>query len=281
MIVLDPDFAALLPTERRSLDALMALDGTVFRAVEGRRTLRFELGGRGFYAKLHGPAGWRPVLKSLAGLRWPAPGAGREWRVLRRLATLGIPAPQPVAFGQAGRNPAHRRSALVMTEVAPALSLEDFALGRHPFRGTAADRQALIREAATLTRRLHQARITHRDLYLCHYLLPVDAGGHAAGPLHLIDFHRAQIWGTIPDRWLVKDLSGLVFSAGPLALSRTDRLRFVEVYEGWRWRHLPRARRRLWAAVAAKAERLARRLGDPATADTARAKNRRSRGDGG
>lgn len=268
MIVLDPDFACLLAPEARNLEGLMALDGDALRDVEGRRTFRIELGGCGFYVKQHRGVGWRHIAKSLSGLRAPVLGARSEWQALTRLAELGIAAPRPVAFAEDGRNPAARRSVLVMTEIAPAVSLEDLALGRVPLPGSA-ERRRLIAEVAAIARRLHGAGINHRDLYLCHFLMPVDAGGRRSGPLALIDLHRAQMRAAVPERWLVKDLSALIFSAAPLNLSRADRLRFVAAYEGRPWREVPAARRRLWAAAEAKAARLTRRLGGPATGDTA------------
>ena len=268
MIVLDPEFAALLAPAARSLEGLMALEGAALRDVDGRRTFRIELGGRGFYVKQHSGVGWRHIAKSLSGLRSPVLGARTEWQALARLAELGIAAPRPVAFAEAGANPAGRRSVLVMTEIAPAISLEDIALGRVPLPGLT-ERRALIAEVAGIARTLHGAGINHRDLYLCHFLMPVDADGRRSGPLALIDLHRAQMRARVPARWLVKDLSALIFSAAPLALSRADRLRFLAAYEGKPWRHVPAERRRLWAAAAAKAARLTRRLGGPATGDTA------------
>ena len=270
MITMADDFAARLAPHERSLDGLLALQGQALRALEGRRTLRWERDGHAYYVKQHFGVGWREIVKNLMSLRLPVLGADREWQALRRLAEVGIPAPRAVAFAADGVNPARRRSVIAMTAVAPATSLEDIA--RHwadaPLPPT--DKRSLIAEVATIARRLHGAGINHRDFYLCHFLMPLGSDGGRAGPLHLIDLHRAQLRRRVPARWRLKDLAGLRFSATALPLSRTDLLRFVEAYEGQPWRRLDDRSRRFWHRVAAKAARLRARLGDPLQADVAK-----------
>ena len=49
---------------KNPFDQAAALDGQVFRAVKNRRTLRFELDGKGYFAKIHTGVGWRRLSKS-------------------------------------------------------------------------------------------------------------------------------------------------------------------------------------------------------------------------
>jgi len=70
--------------------AAEALEGQVLRALEGRRTLRTEIAGGGYFVKIHRGAGWREIFKNLLSGRLPVLGAGNEWRALRRLAALGV-----------------------------------------------------------------------------------------------------------------------------------------------------------------------------------------------
>jgi heptose I phosphotransferase len=74
--------AALAP--RRSFDEVMALEGPPIRAKEGRRTFRLELGGRGYFFKIHNGIGWREIFKELASracrrsARWPRSAPSRR-----------------------------------------------------------------------------------------------------------------------------------------------------------------------------------------------------------
>src|SRR3972149_4551862 len=98
--------------------AAEALEGQVLRALEGRRTLRTEIAGGGYFVKIHRGAGWREIFKNLLSGRLPVLGAGNEWRALRRLAALGVDTMRPVAFGERGGNPACRHSFLITEELA-------------------------------------------------------------------------------------------------------------------------------------------------------------------
>ncbi|MCE3253685.1 MAG: rfaP, partial [Cellvibrio sp.] len=48
--------------------------------------------------------------------------------------------------------------------------------------------------------------------------------------IYLVDLHRAQLRPQVPERWLVKDLGGLLFSSLNLNFTRRDYLRFMRVY---------------------------------------------------
>ena len=209
--------------------AVSVLQGEVLRALEGRRTLRTEIGGHGYYAKIHGGIGWREILKNLLAGRLPVLGAGNEWRALRRLTTLGVDTLRPVAFGVRGDNPARQHSFIVTEEIAPAISLEDFC--RHwPTQPPALRlKHALIEQLATLARRMHRGGVNHRDFYLCHFLLHLPLNTPTPR-LSLIDLHRAQVRKQVPQRWRDKDLAALYFSALDIGLTRRDRLRFLRTY---------------------------------------------------
>jgi heptose I phosphotransferase len=104
--------------------AVEALEGEVFRELEGRRTLRTEVAGRGYFVKIHHGIGWAEMLKNLLSLRLPVLGAENEWRAIQRLRELGVDSMRAAAYGQRGHNPARRRSFLVTEELAPTVSLE-------------------------------------------------------------------------------------------------------------------------------------------------------------
>ena len=209
--------------------AVDALEGTVLRALEGRRTLRTDIAGCGYYAKIHHGIGWGEIFKNLFSLRLPVLGAGNEWRALRRLMALGVDTMRPVAFGERGSNPARQHSFILTEELAPTISLEDYCRDWTAVPPVPTVKRALIRRVAEMARRMHRGGINHRDFYLCHFLLhlPVD---ECMPKLSLIDLHRAQVRQRVPRRWRDKDLAALYFSALDIGLTRRDLLRFLRVY---------------------------------------------------
>jgi heptose I phosphotransferase len=148
----------------------------VYRDREGRKTLRLELDGRGFFLKLHRGVGWAEIFKNLL-------------------------------------NPARLQSMILTDELTGTVSLEDYCADWSLHPPPSALRLQLVVLLADIARRMHGAGINHRDFYLCHFHLVRDS--LAGGPLrcHLIDLHRAQLRRQIPRRWRVKDLAGLYFSA--------------------------------------------------------------------
>lgn len=238
--------------------AAEALEGEVLRALEGRRTLRTEIAGRGYYLKIHRGVGWGEILKNLLSGRLPVLGAGNEWRALRRLTALGVDTMRPVAFGARGANPARQHSFILTEELAPTISLEDYCRNWHDGRTVPPAptfKRALIRRVAEMARRMHRGGVNHRDFYLCHFLLHLPADARAP-KLSLIDLHRAQVRARTPRRWRDKDLAALYFSALDSGLTRRDRLRFLRTYFGRPLREILAAEAALLAHLESEAARL-------------------------
>ena len=211
--------------------AVESLQGKIFRELEGRRTLRTEVAGKGYFVKIHRGVGWAEIAKNLLTLRLPVLGAENEWRAIRRLGELGVDTMRAVAFGQRGENPARQRSFLITEELAPTISLEDFCRDWAKTPPPVRLKRALIRRVAEMARKLHSGGVNHRDFYLCHFLLHLDPTPTAARlRLSLIDLHRAQVRARTPARWRDKDLAALHFSALGIGLTQRDLLRFLAVY---------------------------------------------------
>ncbi len=229
------------------------LTGKVFRQMKSRKTLRFTVDGKAYFAKVHDGVGWCEIIKNLLHLKSPVLGAETEWAALQHLHRIGVETMTPAAFGLTGRNPARRRSFLVTEELQNTESLEEFCAdwASHPpsFRL----RKALLECVASMVRNMHQHGLNHRDCYICHFLLDISSGRNRVDPenlrLYVIDLHRAQIRPRTPRRWIIKDLGGLYFSAMDAGLTRTDRLRFVRTYEQDSLRTALRDRGRFWKKV--------------------------------
>jgi len=205
-----------------------ALQGEVFRTVKSRRTFRFELNGKGYFAKLHHGVGWREIIKNLLQCKKPVLSARNEYQAIRRLEALGIPTMKVVAFGERGKNPARIQSFIITQELTDTLSLEDFCRDWKTTPPSFALKRALIEYVAGVSRLLHRNGVNHRDYYICHFLLKKEQ--LPAIQAHLIDLHRAQLRRRTPRRWVVKDVAGLWFSAMDIGLTHRDRLRFIASY---------------------------------------------------
>ena len=258
------DDMATMWRERDPFLAAQEQKGVIYRDKEGRRTLRFEYQGRGYFLKLHQGVGWREIVKNLMQGRLPVLGAENEYRAIRALEQLNIDTLNVAAYGRRGRNPATQLSFLITDELQNVESLEDFC-ARWPQQPPAfALKKKLIERVAAITRSLHENGINHRDFYLCHLMLQIDSGpitaeSIAARRLHVMDLHRAQIRRRVPHRWLIKDLGGLYYSALDIGLTRRDVLRFLRAYRQRPLREIFAQENDFWCAVKYRAAKIYRR----------------------
>lgn len=243
-----------------------AQQGDIYRDKEGRRTLRFEIDGRGYFLKLHQGVGWGEIFKNLVQGRLPVLGADNEYNAIRALEKLGLDTLSVAGYGRRGLNPATQLSFLVTDELTGVESLEDFC-GRWPAQ--APDpllKRRLIERVAQIARAFHGAGLNHRDFYLCHFLLETTAAGGAADSvsaadigrrrLYLMDLHRAQMRARVPWRWLVKDIGGLYYSALDIGLGARDIFRFMRAYRARPLRALLTEEQSFWRAVARRARQI-------------------------
>lgn len=258
-VFLDEPFRTLW-AGRDPFAAAFSLEGEVRRQLEARRTLRFEVGGRGYYVKLHRGVGWGEIAKNLATGRLPVIGADNEWQAIRRLEQLGVDTMKAVAYGRRGGNPARQESFVITEELAPTVSLEDFCRDWPAHPPPLALKRALIARVADMTRRMHGGGMNHRDYYICHFLLHLDPPpAPGALRLSLIDLHRAQLRSRTPRRWRDKDLASLHFSTMLIGLTARDRMRFLRAYFGRPLRDIFRDEAALFAFLNKEGDRLMER----------------------
>jgi len=237
-------------------ECAMQLEGKVFRDVPGRRTLRVELAGNSYFAKLHYGVGWHEILKNLLTLRLPIVSALTEWRAIQRLDELGIPTTPAIAYGCRGNSPATLRSFILTEDLGDIVSLEDFCrdwASRPPALQLKRD---VMRAVSHIARTIHDHGLNHRDFYICHFCL--DGPKLAAGEVHLylIDLHRMQVRASMPSAARMKDMAALYFSALDIGLTRRDCLRFLRRYRGVRLRELFQTEQAFWLTVDQRARKL-------------------------
>lgn len=241
-----------------------ALQGTVYRNVKGRRTLMFTHEDRNYFVKIHHGVGWGEIIKNLLTLKRPILGAQNEWCAIARLHELGVGTMKTVGYGSRGFNPATRHSFIITEALEHTVSLEDYCapwLQRQPLFVV---KRRLLTALADISRTLHSQGVCHRDYYLCHFLLHehqrFGAGDIPQPELSLIDLHRALIREHLPQRWSIKDVAGLYFSALHIGLNRHDFLRFVKIYSGKTLRVTLRDDADFWRQVHSKAMRLDKKI---------------------
>ena len=246
-----------------AFEQVLAMEGKVYRNYKGRKTLRFEHAGKGYFLKIHPGVGWREILKSLLMLKRPVLSAKDEHEAIRALEKIGVPTMTIAGYGLRGGNPARLQSFLITEEIAAAVSLEELDLEWRQQRPDPRVKRRLIRRVAEIARTMHQNGVNHRDFYLCHFLLERqwlarnDVREEPA--LHVIDLHRSQVRAALPQRWRLKDLAALHFSSMDAGLTTRDRLRFISAYEQRSVRAAARSLSSLWAKVDSKAARLYRK----------------------
>ena len=207
------------------------LQGDVYRELSGRRTLRTEVQGKGYFVKIHRGIGLGEIFKNLVTAKLPVLGAGQEFKAINKLKSVGVDTMTFVAFGEKGLNPATQYSFIITEELAPTTSLEDFSLNWVKNPPPIKLKWALINRVAEMVGAMHRLGVNHRDCYICHFLLHTDT---AITPeqfkLSVIDLHRAQLHKKLPIRWRNKDLAALYFSVLEIGLTKRDLLRFLKTY---------------------------------------------------
>jgi heptose I phosphotransferase len=254
-LILPQDFATKLG-DGDMFERVMQLQGEIYRDMPGRRTLRFELGGKSYFAKVHEGVGWREIFKNLLTLRRPILSAATEWQAIRKLDELGIATTPAVAYGCRGLSPAKLRSFIITEDLGDIVSLEDYCRDWQANPPPLPLKRKLLRRVAEIARDIHDHGLNHRDFYICHLCL--DNRRLAAGDIHLylIDLHRMQVRTAIPSSARMKDMAALYFSALDIGLTRRDCLRFLRLYRGIKLREMFRNESAFWTKVDRRTRKL-------------------------
>jgi heptose I phosphotransferase len=241
--------------QRDVFECAMALQGEMFRDVPGRRTLRFQLLGKSYFAKLHEGVGWGEIFKNLLTLRMPILGAMTEVRAILKLNQLGIPTTPLVAYGVRGCSPASLRSFVVTEDLGDIISLETLCADWSKNPPDERFKRRLIIAVAKLARIFHNNGLHHRDFYICHFCLNKKRMAADEIYLYLIDLHRVGIHQELSANARLKDMAALYWSALDIGLTRRDVLRFLHHYCG-ELHHSFKDEVDFWHAVSARARQL-------------------------
>jgi len=169
-----------------------------------------------------------------------------------QLAAAGINTPKTLAYGEQWNRGFEKRSFIMTRRIEDAESLErklpDFFYQEHS-GDNLKRRIAFIKALADFVRRFHEKGFRHCDLYFSHIFCGDDA------KLYLIDLQRVFKPWLLKERFRLKDIAQLYYSAPANYFSRADRLRFYLRYVAER--KLNAADKRFIHKVNARAKRMA------------------------
>ncbi len=146
-----------------------------------------------------------------------------------KLTAAGIKTARIISYAEQWGLLFEKRS-FIMTEKIPAAEalerkLPDF-FSLAPTAANLKQRRAFIYELARFTQKFHQTGLRHRDFYFSHIFYSRD------GSFYLIDLQRVFRPVIFAERFRVKDIAQLYYSAPGRHFSATDRLRFYLSYSG-------------------------------------------------
>ena len=139
----------------------------------------------------------------------------------------GLPTMIPVAAGKRVSKIFGSESFLITKGIKDCVTLETYAESCLKTK-TFAEKTGLIKKIALLSRKMHQSGFNHRDFYLCHLLIGTEENNK--DELFIVDLHRVDVRKKVPERWIIKDLAALNYSAKSINITRTDKLRFLKYY---------------------------------------------------
>jgi len=229
----DPAFEkALRQMELDSIDAVFAFSGGSNLAkatlAKHRSRIRFETENPAatLFLKRYENTPVHIQTKNWLGHRRIASTMFYDLDPAQKLAAAGINTPQTVCCGSQWGMFFEKRSFIITRQI-PGESLE--RLLPSCFADTSKEnvkaRRKFIDRLAEFTRTFHATGYRHRDFYLAHIF-------HYDGVFYLIDLQRAFKPLLFSNRYRIKDIAQLSYSAAKTYFSRTDRLRFYCAYSG-------------------------------------------------
>jgi tRNA A-37 threonylcarbamoyl transferase component Bud32 len=152
-----------------------------------------------------------------------------ECEATSNLASLGINTPKVVAWGELQGLFLEKCSFIITEKVPQGESIERQLPAFFDGAATPENlklRREFIGRLAEFVKKFHDTGYRHRDLYFSHIFLTAN------GQFYLIDLARAFRPTIFRERYQIKDLAELNYSASTRYFSNIDRLRFYLVYAG-------------------------------------------------
>jgi len=213
-------------------DRVMSITETriVKHVISERRTGTFSFEQKGkvvcAYLKRHYPLSFGRCFQEM--IRFASKKtAFDEFNNILAFHKAGLPTMLPVAAGKRAVKLFGSESFLITKGIKNCVTLETYVESCLKTK-TFSKKTDLIKKVALLSQKMHQSGFNHRDFYLCHLLIGTEENNK--DELFIVDLHRVDIRKKVPERWIIKDLAALNYSAKSKNITRTDKLRFLKHY---------------------------------------------------
>jgi len=176
-----------------------------------------------------------------------------EFHAIEDLRKSGIDTAKAITYGESFSWVFENRSFMITEKIPDAESLERSV--PEYFKDRSGEKilekqRVFIKKLADFVRKFHKTGYRHRDLYFCHIF---HDGNYK---FYLIDLARAFKPAIFGERFRIKDIAQLCYSAPNKYFSKTDRLRFYHQYT--KQKKLKEKDKKFIRKVLAKTERMAR-----------------------
>ena len=152
-----------------------------------------------------------------------------DFEPTEKLAAAGINTPKTISYGQQWGILFERKSFSITEKIPCAESLErklPDCFNAPPTIENLKLRRNFIARSAAFVKKFHQTNYCHRDLYFSHIFYS------NSGKFYLIDLSRVFKPTVFTERFRIKDITQVYYSAPGRYFSKTDRLRFYLGYAG-------------------------------------------------
>jgi len=212
----------------RFRDFMTCPRGEVVNGHHGREVVRMELNGEGgprtVFLKRFGPVDRKDALKDLLCFRRVRTKALAEFDMLCAFAEAALAVPGALACGERHLMGRDRASFLMVEGLASGRPLDEVLSGL----SDSGRRRRLISSLAVFVRRMHNAGLTHADLFAKH--LFVEESRVGTWSVAVIDLQRAERRSSLSRRRRGRDLAALLVSLPPDVTTPRERLTFLLEY---------------------------------------------------
>ena len=236
--LVDPDYSApLAKVGLTSIDAVFSFEAaknlTKSNLADYRRRVQFEIDSpqsgspMTLFLKSYEKPPTSVQLKNWCSRPSRRSCASRELEAIVELSAAGINAPRPIAYGTRWAGFLENRSFIITAKIPEAEAIErrlPDCFGAAATTENLRSRRDFIAALAGFVRKFHRTGYRHRDLYFAHIFYD------SFGDFHLIDLARAFKPALLKQRFQIKDIAQLHYSAPAVYFSKTDRLRFYLAY---------------------------------------------------
>ena len=195
-----------------SFSDLFNVNGKIIRSGANRETLEFLFKNKKYFIKRFSNGSFLQKILNKLGFVKDISNARNEFEAYQILKEIGVETAKLVCYGDEKKFFCNR--SFVISEKIENFEQLDFFFSKAKYRKYHKNHQDQIyKKVVQIINKLHQNGIVHHDLYLCHFLLDLNALENKKNiKIYLIDFHRLEKKTKVSSKRISKELGDLLFS---------------------------------------------------------------------